>query len=447
MLVTAEATTRAALRALLASDLSFQGHDTSAWSHDFHAFPAKFPPPLPRAFINALTAPGERVLDPMMGSGTCVVEAMAAGRVGLGCDIDPLALLLGRVKTTPADAAEIAAAGLEIVGRAEHNLTKKPGALADQLAQRFEPKTARFVENWFGPQTQLELFALVREIERVKDAAAQDFLRLVFSSVIITKTGGVSLAWDLAHTRPHKLMRGMGKPYKPALREFRRRLEKNLAGLAGVNSLPGRAEVKFGNAEAMPLPDESVDLLFTSPPYAANAIDYMRAHKFALVWFGRGVNELAAMRGRCIGGESLDGFNFAELPRETAAIVQRISALDAKRGAALRRYYSEMARVVGQSFRVLKPGRAAVFVVGSAVMRGTDTHAAECLGEIGAACGFELIGIATRKLDRDRRLMPARNNSANRSIEARMHEEYVVALVKPAVEIKQDTPAEGDSER
>jgi hypothetical protein len=121
--------------------------------------------------------------------------------------------------------------------------------------------------------------------------------------------------------------------------------------------------------------------------------------------------------------------------------------LDAKRGAALRRYYSEMARVVGQSFRVLKPGRAAVFVVGSATMRGTDTHAAECLGEIGAACGFELVGIATRKLDRDRRLMPARNNSANRSIEARMHEEYVVALVRPAVEIKQDTPAEGDSER
>jgi hypothetical protein len=60
----------------------------------------------------------------------------------------------------------------------------------------------------------------------------------------------------------------------------------------------------------------------------------------------------------------------------------------------------------------LKPGRAAVFVVGSATMRGVDTLAAECFGEIGAAQGFEFVGIATRQLDRDRRMIPARKNPA-----------------------------------
>jgi DNA modification methylase len=44
------------------------------------------------------------------------------------------------------------------------------------------------------------------------------------------------------------------------------------------------AFVSFGNAQQLPLQDNSVDLIVTSPPYASNAIDYMRAHKFSLVW-------------------------------------------------------------------------------------------------------------------------------------------------------------------
>jgi 16S rRNA G966 N2-methylase RsmD len=422
--------TRQGLSVLLASDLSFQGHNTSGGTHDFHAFPAKFPPQLPRVFIDGLTAPGESVLDPMMGSGTCVVEALAAGRVALGFDIDPLAILLGRVKTTPADAALIAQTGEEIAARAEKSLSATPEKLRADLAQRFEPKTVKFVDYWFSPQTQLELAALMREIERLKEPAIREFFMLAFSAVIITKSGGVSLAWDLAHTRPHKLKQGVAKTYRPALKEFCKRVAKNLNGLRQVPT--GRAAVNFGNAEQMPLPDNSVDLLFTSPPYAANAIDYMRAHKFSLVWFGRSVGDLSGVRGQCIGGESVKDFNFAELPPETRRMVAQISALDAKRGASLRRYYSEMARVMAQARRVLRPGCAAVFVVGSAVMRGVDTLAAECLGELGEAQGLELAGIATRRLDRDKRLMPARSKAGGPSqIEERMHEEYIVALVKP----------------
>ena len=426
------ATTQARLRALLASDLGFHGQDTSVWSHDFHAFPAKFPPQLPRAFINELTAPGECVLDPMMGSGTCVVEAMAAGRVGLGFDIDPLAILLGRVKTTPAQTANIALAGDDIASRAERCLVATPELVAAALAQRFDAKTAAFVNYWFSRQTQLELLALLQEIERVEDVTARDFLRLAFSAIIITKSGGISLAWDLAHTRPHKLKQGVAKSYKPAFKEFRKRLQKNAASLTSVAGLSGPARVNFGNAENLPLDDNSVDLLFTSPPYASNAIDYMRAHKFSLVWFGHEVDGLANLRGQCIGGEKVTGYDFLEMPPQTNAIISRIKSLDRKRGAALHRYYSEITRVMRQSYRVLKPGRAAVFVVGSATMRGVDTQAAECLGEIGVSAGFALAGIATRQLDRDRRMMPARKNATNKSlIEERMHEEYVVALLKP----------------
>ena len=92
---------RQKLRDLLAGDLNFHGEDSSYASHDVHAFAAKFPPQLPRAFMRGLTVPGDFVLDPMMGSGTTIVEALLAGRHGVGLDIDPLALRISQAKTTP----------------------------------------------------------------------------------------------------------------------------------------------------------------------------------------------------------------------------------------------------------------------------------------------------------------------------------------------------------
>jgi len=37
---------------LLAGGLDFQGEDSGYASHNFHAFPARFPPQLPRKFIS-----------------------------------------------------------------------------------------------------------------------------------------------------------------------------------------------------------------------------------------------------------------------------------------------------------------------------------------------------------------------------------------------------------
>lgn len=65
-----ELSKRDRLAALLEGELNFHGENSGYASHDLHAFAAKFPPQLPRAFIRGLTLPGEIVLDQMMGSGT-----------------------------------------------------------------------------------------------------------------------------------------------------------------------------------------------------------------------------------------------------------------------------------------------------------------------------------------------------------------------------------------
>lgn len=421
------------LQKLLSSDLNFHQEASSELSHNFHSFPAKFPPQLPRMFIRELTGTGDTVLDPMMGSGTTLLETCAANRSGIGFDIDPLAVLLTKVKLTPLTSVHVAQIGLDIADRAEKALLQNRKLVDADLKSRFDQKTREFADYWFSEQTLLELASLIREIERVPESQAKLFLQLTFSSIIITKSGGVSLAWDLAHTRPHKFIKGVAKTYRPAFVEFKKRVLKNSASLEYLNKLRLKASVEFGDAENLPLKPNSVDLIFTSPPYPSNAIDYMRAHKFSLIWFGHKIDDLANLRSRYIGGEKTSGYEFLELPDGTTEIIRRIAEVDVKKSGAVKRYYSEMKRVLMESFRVLRPGKAAIFVVGSSVMRGIDTQVHNCLAEIGKEAGFDFVGIATRQIDRNRRMLPASAiKSSDSQIETRMHEEFVVAFLKPS---------------
>jgi hypothetical protein len=77
--------------------LDFDGHNTLCATYGLHAFGAKCPPQLVKYGLRYYSKPGEIVLDPMIGSGTTLVEARMMGCHGVGYDIDPLARLIAQV--------------------------------------------------------------------------------------------------------------------------------------------------------------------------------------------------------------------------------------------------------------------------------------------------------------------------------------------------------------
>ena len=72
------------------------------------SYRACFKPQLPRFFIERLTGPAERVYDPFMGRGTTLLEAALMGRVPVGCDVNPLSIVLTRPRLCPPFLDEIA---------------------------------------------------------------------------------------------------------------------------------------------------------------------------------------------------------------------------------------------------------------------------------------------------------------------------------------------------
>ncbi len=419
------ASRRGLLAHLLGDNLDFRGENTSYSRHNFHAFAAKFPPQLPKFFIGALSEPGELVLDPMMGSGTAVLEAVLEGRRAAGFDLDPLAVRLSRIKTLAVPTERVFLHSRRVIQTAREALGN-PSKLDEEIASTFDEATKAFIDYWFLPATQRELYALRKSIQTVADTAVRAFLDVAFSAIIVTKSGGVSLAMDLAHSRPHKVAR---KAPRDALLEFEKRIRKNLSGLA-----PGipAADVQLhrADARALPLADDTVDLIVTSPPYA-NAIDYVRAHKFSLVWLGTPIDVLASLRSTYIGSERVGDIPASSFGPVSDGVLRELSAKDVKKSRVLSRYFRDMFDVLKEMYRVTRNNRCAVVVVGSSTMRGIDVQTPAGLAEAAEQAGWDVVGIGTRRIDRDKRMMPMRARGvAKTGIEERMSEEAVIGLFK-----------------
>ena len=398
-------------------------------AHAWHPFPAKFPPQLPAFLIDRLSDRGDVVLDPMAGSGTTLLEAVRLGRRAIGCDIDPLARMIAAAKLDARRPLGRAEGGPGCPERRRERLPReRRGSCGRDLDLRFDARTREFVDYWFLSRHQLELLALLQRIEALPQGGTRAFLEVMFSSTIIAKSGGVSLARDLAHTRPH---RDLDKNPGSTFAEFAKRLKRNAASLeaSGANDA-GEAEVLEALADDTGLPAASVDLIVTSPPYANNAIDYMRAHKFSLVVVRSGRSPTSQTSGR---GTS-DTMRHPAPGTTTCPTSANArsndwpSAMPGKRRtppAILRR---DGRRDRPRCGRVLKPNGAAVVVVGTSNLRGIDVGDAQGARRHRARAPDSSSRVSgSGALDRDRRMMPARWGARRESqIEERMHGEYVI---------------------
>lgn len=422
----ASTNTREQLFNLLSQDLAFRKNGKSHLLHSLHAFAARFPPPLPRYFVEGLSLSGETVLDPMAGSGATLVEGWLLSRNVIGADLDPLALRLCRTKTTWLDPGQVYEAGQRVIDIAL--LWNKTGDSLALFLHRIDDATHDFIDYWFKPETQKELSALTLSVQEEPDLHLRSLFEVLISSIIVTKSGGVSMARDLAHSRPHRVD---NKTPRNAIKMFEAQLRQAVQAFQEIRDISrGHSTVLAGDCRHLSLAGETVDLIVTSPPYA-NALDYMRAHKFSLVWLGAAIKPLSVLRGKYIGTERLAELEGVTLPGQVEATIDTLAALDARKARVLEKYFHDMSFAVKEMYRVIRPGRAVIIVVGPSTMRGLRIETHNHLASIAQGVGFEVAGVVKRPINRDKRMMPARwHNNGQSVIEQRMHEEFVIGLLK-----------------
>ena len=116
-----------ALKKLPINYWDFKDDDTKEYTHGIHNYPAMMVCPISRNIIKMMKEikPIDSLLDPFAGSGTVLVEGMIAGLGTVaGSDINPLALMLSRAKTTRLDPACLRTACETLITEIENARTR-----------------------------------------------------------------------------------------------------------------------------------------------------------------------------------------------------------------------------------------------------------------------------------------------------------------------------------
>jgi SAM-dependent methyltransferase len=371
-----------------------------------------------------------RILDPMAGSGTVLAVARAKGHRATGIDIDPLAVLIAGVWTTPIQMQDVKDCAARVLERARRRASVLP--VRDAYPPNADEETKKFITFWFDAYARVQLASLATEISRIRDRAIRNALWCGYSRLIITKQSGASRAMDLAHSRPHKTF--IYAPTKP-FRKFLSAVERVVDNCLGANErLRGpQTIVQEGDARALPLKASVYDLVLTSPPYL-NAIDYMRCSKFSLVWMGYNIPTLRGIRAASIGTEV--GMAEEDQSDDLSHVITELK-LDKDfvgRGRTLlTRYIADMRQSVSEVARVLKPGGTAVYVVGENTIRGTFVRNSHIVSAVGELVGLKTCERRVRKLPANRRYLPPPSNFRNSpQMNSRMRREVVLRLKKNA---------------
>lgn len=274
----------------------------------------KFHPQMIKGLINIMGCkPGDTVLDPMMGSGTVLIEATLMGMDSIGIDASPFCSFMTKAKID----------GLKVpVNNLKAALVNFDSTFNYFLEKMGEPEVSK-------PKRQAELFgnhsvnATPKLPYGCKRQDTQDFLMLAFL--------------DAKGYSERSKRKSLREQFHAILERYIFVAEKIQAVLNGFQDELGAANPRTGDARNMDIDDETIDGIIFSPPYSF-AIDYLENDAYHLNAIGVDIDKLR---------ESMVGLR-GKRPLEK-----------------YQTYLSDMDKIISECARVLKPSKICSIVVGT----------------------------------------------------------------------------------
>ncbi|WP_333811129.1 hypothetical protein [Timonella senegalensis] len=385
-----------------------------------HPFPARMASDIALERLDALPAQQTlNVLDPMCGSGTVLAAASSRGHSAQGFDVDPLAVLMSTVATKPIATENLEAQAEVLCAHARESKVTTP--------RWDDPETTKFSEYWFAEKQRVQLNRLTREMEAIDNLSIRQVLQVALSRTIVTKSPRASLAADTSHSRPHRVITESDYDVYEGFKKS----VTNLKNLLDKRKLNGVVKVDRGDARALTIQPETIDLVITSPPYL-NAIDYLRGHKMSLIWLGYTIPELRRIRSSSIGAErALDGEALDHVLEMVRLIKASVAAPDLLPLPTITRYAQDLVLFSRELSRVCKPSASVVTVIGNSTLRGNYIQNDLLVRKAYEFYGFEVLDRSERELPENRRYMPVRTANKDSSMAKRMRSEVVLEVIKP----------------
>lgn len=260
--------------------------------HNIHPYPCKFPPNVPRDIILKYGKNGDVVFDPFVGSGTTLVEAMLLGFNSIGVDINPIACLLSKVKTTPFNDDYFYKSNDYI-----NNFILSFNKSKKQDLKNVALFNYSSVDHWFQKNVIKELSFIKNWIRDIKEKDIRDMFLVAMSAIIVRVSNQES------DTRYAAVNKNIQDGY--TIGAFIKKSKELIISLNNLwERMPDKnvkASVFLADARGMNgIPDNKANIVITSPPYA-NTYDYYLYHKHRKCWLDMDVlhaqyNEIGSRR-------------------------------------------------------------------------------------------------------------------------------------------------------
>jgi len=352
------------------------------YSHLIHSYPAKLLSNIPYFFMasDALCPEDGLVLDPFCGTGTVLLEAALSGRNSVGADANPLAELITTVKTSYISREMLLDTLEEIINRAKR--AKVTTAFPDAVAV------------WYSPSTLPQLAALQLSIDRVRNKRQKAFFELCFSSVARKVSYADPSISVPVHLNPERFNNNPKRKKDVAFKlrtldavdvydKFNAICRVNIERIGTLCDEIKRgitAKVISDDARRLPLADNSVDMILTSPPYAG-AQKYIRASWLNLYWLNRaGLEDIKELKKHNIGREDYRKAeqyeSYTGIEAADVVLKELYESGNRHRAFIVANYLNEMKVALDEAVRVLKDKAYMVIVIGNNTVckRSFDTQ-------------------------------------------------------------------------
>ena len=452
----------------------FKDADVREYTHGLHSYPAMMVSPICRNIINLVKSirPIKSLADPFMGSGTVLVEGMLAGIEKIyGNDINPLALFLSRVKTTPVDITKLQDETKQLYIRIHNkyasvsqqienadnvmrfkyglDLTDKNGwgSNAPYFLSEYTKESGIDVEvpkfknigYWFKPRVILLLSIIKSEINKIQNKEIKAFVFTAFSECIRFVSNRRNGEFKLFRMPQKKV-----NEFNPnVINEFNIILDRNIEKMnsfcESYLSIENHSAVTITNDNATTLhgiPDNSIDLLITSPPYgdSRTTVAYGEYSRLSLQWldiFDLTDKEIMQIDKSLMGGIKFrNGFEFDIPSLELHDALDLIKNKDLERAGDVYSFYHDLAQAIKTISTKMTKNGYLFWVVGNRTVKGVTLQTDKIITEIGETCGLKKIHTISRNIIN--KVMPSLNSPSNESgaKASTMTNEHIVILKK-----------------
>ena len=325
------------------------------WLHSISPYIGRIKPAFAHWLIKASSKPNDVVLDPFCGIGTVPLEADIMKRKAIGIDLNPYAALISKAKFD----RKLIEEHLQFLREIKLETTKIDLSKVDLYIRQF-----------FNDETLKEIFAL----KKILIKENQTFLLGCLMGILHGNRPGYLSAWTgcIIPMAPRKKGE-IGFRVDKDIPEYRAVIPRLAAKVKRMYmnrfSLKIDSKIIEGDARKMPLQNNSVDVLISSPPYY-HTLDYVGANRLRL---------------------AILGFNEEKRGELKETLIQQRQT-----------YLEEMKKVGKEIYRVMKPNTYVIFVLGDVHTSSYTINTAEDIGKLYQETGFEQIKIIDDVIPRNK---------------------------------------------